>query len=230
MPEKLGTRLTFGFIAVDVTKVAYSHNGLTLGWTTEHSRDVIQRELIRVADQVGNFPLFRDCRTLLGYWLQIHLPTLIMHPTQMATRFSSCHIFREDMSPKGQRAVRSFQGIFEGASKGDSRETPPRRKTLRGEVCFPKGSLLFLEPDILREFLERGTVQERDRDSTVAHVTIDGRRHEFSFFELRLLLDNLDKNWKDLRCQDSMAVMCYLVARMYAQRFPYEETNPEPGS
>ena len=35
----------FGVIAIDVTKVAFKHNGLTLGVTADHTRDIIQDQL-----------------------------------------------------------------------------------------------------------------------------------------------------------------------------------------
>jgi Holliday junction resolvase len=51
--KQLKTRLTrftlvpreFGVIAIDVTKVAFKFNGLTLGLTADHTRDVIQDQL-----------------------------------------------------------------------------------------------------------------------------------------------------------------------------------------
>jgi hypothetical protein len=99
MPRKYGKRIAFGCIAADVTKVAFSHNGLTWGLTNEHSRDIIQEKLINISSHAEKKPLFNGCRNLLSYWLQIHIPSLILHPhpPTTLTRFSSYHIFNESL-------------------------------------------------------------------------------------------------------------------------------------
>jgi hypothetical protein len=81
MPRKDGRRLVLGCVAIDVTKVAFSHNGLTWGMINEHSRDVIREKLIGIANTADRMLSFESCRKLLSYWLQIHIASLIMRPT-----------------------------------------------------------------------------------------------------------------------------------------------------
>ncbi|MDP2224188.1 hypothetical protein [Nitrosomonas sp.] len=131
MPRKDGKRVTYGCVAVDVTKCAFVHNGLTFAVTNEHSRDVIQEKLIGIANVSQRLPLFRDCRNLASYWFQIHIPSLILQPPITVTRFSSYHIFRDGMNRKDRRATRAFCDIFESVSQGDKRETPPKPLTPR---------------------------------------------------------------------------------------------------
>ena len=42
----------FGIIAVDVTKIAFKYNGLTLGLTADHTKDVIQDQLKKIDAEV----------------------------------------------------------------------------------------------------------------------------------------------------------------------------------
>jgi hypothetical protein len=105
MPKKDGKRVVFGCIAADVTRVAFSHNGLTFGVTNEHSRDVVQEKLVAVAKASQKLPLFRDCRSLCCYWLQIHISSLILQPPMPVTRFSSYHIPREKLNRKDSHSL-----------------------------------------------------------------------------------------------------------------------------
>lgn len=72
MPRKRGKRLVLGCVAADVTKVAFSHNGLTFALTNDHSRDVIQEEMVGIARESEHLLTFESARNLLCYWLQIH--------------------------------------------------------------------------------------------------------------------------------------------------------------
>jgi hypothetical protein len=118
MPRKGGTQRPFGCIAVDVTKIAFTHNGLTWGLTNEHSRDVIQDNLVEIAAKNKHLMSFTSCPTLFCYWLQIHIPTLIMQPLPGAvtTRFSSYHIWRSSLSGKDAKARAAFDRMFESVS------------------------------------------------------------------------------------------------------------------
>ena len=118
MPRKNRGRISYGCIAADVTKVAFSHNGLTFGMTNDHSRDVVQEKLITIANAVQRLPLFRDYRNLIQYWLQIHIPALITYPPATVTRFSSYMIHNERLDRKARRAVKILHQLYDGASKG----------------------------------------------------------------------------------------------------------------
>lgn len=68
IPRKNGTRVIYGCVAVDVTKCAFAHNGLTFAVTNEHSRDVIQKKLMEIVNSSHGLPLFRDFCNLFSYW------------------------------------------------------------------------------------------------------------------------------------------------------------------
>ena len=229
MPEKIGKRIAFGCIAADVTKIAFSHNGLTWGMTNEHSRDIVQEKLIGIGNAAEQMSLFRSGQNLLSYWLQIHIPALIIrpYPPTTATRFSSYHIFSESLCRKGRRATLVYRHIFESASKEDTRSTPGQKLTRRTIFTFPKETTFSLDEDLFREYLEHGEVTERDINEEVGTITINGRNHTFSFFDFRATLDGITKERRNALPEDPNQLRILLVMQMYAQRFPYEMTESD---
>ncbi len=225
MPKKHGNRVVFGCVAADVTKVAFSHNGLTFAMTNEHSKDIIQDKLIAIADHSLKLSLFSDCRNLSSYWLQIHIPSLILQPPGTATRFSSYHIFKDTMSRKERRAAKAFCRIFGSASQSDPREVPARPITPRTTFTVPQGTIFSLDEDLLMEFVRTGEVTKSGMDEEVATLTINERTHVFSFFDFNMALSGLTKDESGAIAKDPNRARLELIMRMYAQRFPYEESD-----
>lgn len=222
MPRKNGKRVTYGCVAADVTKCAFTHNGLTFAVTNEHSRDVIQEKLVGIANASQRLPLFRDCSNISSYWFQIHIPSLIFQPPMTVTRFSSYHIFRDGMSRKDKRADRAFCDIFESVSKGDKRETPPKPLTPRRTFTFPKGTTFSLDKDLLLEFLDNGEVNRRELNKEVATLTINDKTHIFLFYDFSVALGGVTEEMRTAMVRDPDRARLELVVRMYTQRFPYE--------
>lgn len=227
IPRKNGTRAIYGCIAVDVTKCAFAHNGLTFAVTNEHSRDVIQRKLIDIANSSQRLPLFRDCRNLFGYWFQIHIPSLILQPPITVTRFSSYHIFRDGMNRKDRRASKTFCNIFESVSHGDEREMPPIPRTPRKNFTFPAGTTFSLDEGLLVEFLEHGEVKKRELNEEVATLTKNDKTHIFLFYDFWLTLGGITEVMRTAMVKDPDRARIELVVRMYTQRFPYEESEDD---
>ena len=165
MPRNQDGRIAYGCIAADVTKVAFTHNGLTFAQTNEHSRDVIQKKLNSIASSTMKMPLFSAGQNILQYWLQIHIPSLIIHPPTTITRFSSCSIHNPKIEGKGWSALKMLHDISEIGNKRDEREVPPRTLTLRTGLTLPKGTgFRIVDEEVLRELLESGQVTGRKKD------------------------------------------------------------------
>ena len=114
MPKKITNKDIYGCIAIDVTKVAFSHNGLTFAKTNEHSKDIIQDKLKEIRENIdikmqNNF---NNHKNLCQVWLQIHIPSLIQYPQMTATRFSSYHCTRDYLKLKQNRGFKVFKNIF----------------------------------------------------------------------------------------------------------------------
>jgi len=225
MPPKLGKRMAVGGVAADVTKVAFSRNGLTFGVTNEHSRDVIQDKLIAIADDAQQFPLYRDCSSLLFYWFQIHIPALILQPPRMATRFSSYHVLREVIDRKQRRAAKVFYQLFESASKAtDPREQPPEKLVRRKEYVFPVGTTFTLG-DELERILARDPSPTDDEEEFIGELTVNGTSHKFTVFDLRFVSQQAFRECRDAVQIDRMQGGLRLLVEMYVQRFPYEKQD-----
>lgn len=185
MPPNKGRSTVFGCVAADVTRAAFSHNGLTFGVTNEHSRDIVQEKLVAVARASQKVPLFRDCRGVLFYWLQIHIPSLILHPAMTVTRFSSYHILRERLSRQERTAARVFFEMFESVSRhGDEREAPAKKLALRRALDVPAGTTFSLDESLLAAISGGGEIAERQPDEIVGTLSMNGRNYEFSFLSL----------------------------------------------
>ena len=225
MPRKNGKRITYGCVAADVTMCAFAHNGLTWAVTNEHSRDVVQEKLIGVVRATDGLPLFRDCRNVFSYWFQIHIPSLIFQPPTTVKRFSSYHIFRDEMNRKERRAAKVFREIFESSSQGDKRESVPKPLTPRRTFTFPKGMTFSLDEDLLLEFLEKGEVKRREINEEVATLTMNEKAQSFTFFDFSIALGGVTEEMRREMAKDPDRARLELVILMYTQRFPYKESE-----
>jgi hypothetical protein len=234
MPRRGIWRRPLGCIAVDVTKVAFSHNGLTWAVTNEHSRDLIQDKLVEIATNSEHHMSFETCPTLLCYWLQIHIPSLVMQPSPTAfmTRFSSYHIQRPFMKKKDAKVLGAFFKLFEAVSKNDARALPGRSLTPRDSVNFLKGTRFGLEDVRIRELLKQETVSDEEKAEVIGSMVFDGIEDNFTFFEVCSLPEDLISEWKqDTSIEPGMHAFMLLGA-LYQRRYPYEESErtERPGS
>ena len=227
MPPRERRRRLLGCIAVDVTKVAFTHNGLTLGLTNKHSRDVIQEKLLKISAEADHLMVFKSCRKLLCYWLQIHMPAIIMRPlpATVSTRFSSYHVPRRSLGRKDAKALAAFYDIIESVSKRDSRSVPGQDLTPRRTITLPAGTTFGLEGDRVIELLERETVSADELAEVVGTLSYNGTEHRFTFFDIHLLPPDLINEWRREIAADQVAGSVMLLAILYHYRFPYEESE-----
>jgi hypothetical protein len=228
LPRKDGRRRILGCIAVDITRVAFPHNGLTWAHTPEHSRDVIQDKLRSVANSIEGSLSFQSPRKLLCYWLQIHIPSLIMTPASFATRFSSYHIPRPRRGRKDERALGTFYAMFEAVSRaGDHRDIPPRSLTPRTTIVIPSGSAFRVDADRLLDLLGLSAVTESEDAEIIGRLTLNGGDHEFCFFEIRTLPIQFVQEWREALSSDPDRANVTLLAVLYSRRYPHEDSDPE---
>lgn len=226
MPQYGSRRRPLGCIAIDVTKVTFTHNGLTWALTNEHSRDVIQDKLIEITTKNDHLFSFKSCPKLLCYWLQIHIPTLIMQPSPGAgTRFSSYRIRRPLLSRKDAKTLEAFDQVFESVSMCDVRTSPGQPLTPRSAVSFPAGTTFNLDDERVMELLEQETVSDREHAEVIGSMTFDGLEDRFTFFEVGLLPDELINECRRQILADRPMGAFMLLAGLYQRRYPYEESK-----
>lgn len=227
MPKRSLCRTVHGCVAVDVTKVAYPHNGVTWALTNNHSRTNIQRELVKVAGLLQEREVFRGEKGFIHCWLQIHIPMLIFYPKNIGSRFSSYHIFREDLATRERSAIRRFVGLFESVSRGDERELPPKKMRRRRTIAIPAGSLIDFDEELIKEFLACGNVVKRNSDDIVGRMKIGEKEHEFRFFEFELFSAQISDEVRAALSGDYMRAGVVFLGGMKNMREPYLEDGEE---
>ncbi|AVB13539.1 MULTISPECIES: hypothetical protein [Pseudomonas syringae group] len=136
----------YGVIAVDVTRVAYTHNGLTLGITNDHAREVVQSALRSISEKIELIRFFSKKPPIIQCWLQIHIPGLIESPSQALTRFSSMFIVNPETAISCKAALLLLHNVYAGSDFSDPRESPSRK--INTELNLPAGTQLWLSPNI----------------------------------------------------------------------------------
>lgn len=177
---------------------------------------------------------FKSCPKLLCYWMQIHIPALIMQPLPAAftTRFSSYYIPRPLLSRKDAKTLAAFYELFESVSKPDARTSPGRTLTPRNAVSFPAGTTFDLDEGRVVQLLEQETVSEDEQAEVIGTLTFDGIEDKFTFFEVRFLPDDLIGEWRREMSADPAMGSLMLLASLNQRRYPYEESEriAQPGS
>lgn len=222
MPRRVFGRIVTGCIAADVTKVAFDHNGLTFGMTNEHSRDIIQEKLIKIANLSKDYELFHKTKNLHSLWYQIHIPSQIVYPQTALTRFSSYFIFYDNNDRKGIKASKNLRNLFESCSKGDDRELAPSKLTRKSNLTVPKGTTFYLDDELLKQYLSSGKLAEISTHY-VGEIEINGKTEEFSFLEFQMLAATISDEKRREMLKDLDNSRFQLILGMYLQRHPYEE-------
>ncbi len=228
-----------GVVAVDVTRVAFSQNGLTMGMTADHSRDIVRDKLNSISADLerGGSPLVG--RVAIGLWLQIHIPVLVLWPPATVTRFSSLFVMNSmpEWSPKiGTRfssmsaiarthlAQQRFMDDTQRRDHSDPDAAPPQASQLRKRIAIPAGTTLKFDEQLLEELVASGQIPERPDDHLVVTVWLPGAAESdaelFSYFELKLLFGNLPDEEVGLFTK-SLEEARGLFAPLLLQRYPY---------
>lgn len=231
MPDAHDGTKAYGIVAADVTRVAFSHNGLTLGLTNDHSRDIIQDKLRQIADAVEGIPaLFANFKDLLGCWLQIHIPSLILHPPATVTRFSSTVVQSCGLNEDANCAQSLLELIASVGAYADPREFPSERMERRTRVSLPAGTTYFFDIQVLKELLSTGTVTDKGEYDQIAWITIEGIKHEFSTFDLEILpREFVEEVRQSSDKKNPGEAALTLIMQMYLQRYPYADPIPLAG-
>lgn len=215
----------YGIVAIDVTKAAFSHNGLTWGCTDEHTRDNIQSKLSEISKQIDGDKYFKGNKRQLILWLQIHIPALVMHPMQQITRFSSLFVVNHNLTGKSFKAFKRLQNVLQAGETGDIRESPPQKMHLRRFNKIPAGSTFYFDKELVEYFLSTWELDKRDPESIFATLQVNGVEHKFSFFEFENLIAGLDKGEQPQLREDVVRTGLEFIIRLYTQRYPYVEDD-----
>lgn len=205
MPAKRHlVRKNFGLIAMDVTKVAYKHNGLTFGVINEHAKEVMQDDLKKISNKINHINFFSKKPAIIQCWLQIHMPGIVEYPPQVFTRFSSLFILNPHTQFKFRSALSLLHEAIVDANLSDPREVPAKK--INTSLTLPAGTKLWLDsekleaffgyndnPQAYNEILKNDTDIEPPAKDAVGRIMMQGKNYEFSILDLGRLVADLSE-------------------------------------
>ncbi len=196
---------------------------MTWGQTHEHAKDVIQKKLFAIGDAL---PSMEESKNILEYWLQIHIPALVVHPPIPMTRFSSHFIFNINMDWGAAYAWNYFdKKIFRPAGKPDPRCFPAQKLQPRNKLTIPAGTHFWCEPEYLKKFITTGKVDEDKEETIVASMKFNGRKYEFNIFDLKMLAANTSDAERAEWPNDFSQTIPAVIIEMFCRRYPYQDSE-----
>ena len=224
MPKRREKRRTFGVCAIDVTKVAYPHNGLTFGVTSDHAKHVIQDKLERVSNSLE--PDQFSSKVLL-VWLQVHIASLISYPNQFSSRMSSLFSLNPRLGYKARKSFQNLRDVLEAGDEPDPKEHPPTELTLRKSIAMPKGTLFGWDEHLIECYLNRGELPEYPPEQVVANLKVEEVEYEFTYFEFKTLTEHIDEDNRIRIGENAVEAQLELICEMYGRRYPYAEIGKD---
>lgn len=218
-----------GVVAVDVTRVAFTHNGLTWGVTPDHARDVIREKLQDITANVEKDGPSLVGRPVVGLWLQIHIPALVLQPPTPTTRFSSLFLDNPKLGSAARFAQLRFMAHTLAAGAREPGDEAPRSLQPRNSIQIPKGTVFRFDEELRETLVATGELPERPDDHVVLSVRPPGAEDEafedYSYFELKLAFESVSAEERR-QFTHSLDGARLLLGPLILQRHHYGELTP----
>jgi len=227
MPRKHLNRHTYGYVALDVTKAAYSHNGLIWGVTDEHSKDVNQNKLKFIAGQIDHDVNSYAAKGLLKCWLQIHISCLIANPPAVTSRISSYYIENFHIGGHAIAALQSLRYV-DAVSKNvpDERIRPPKKLIIRKGLKLPAGTTFRpIDVKIIKQLFDTGKVEGIQDNEVIAELEFHGTKHQFFLSDLLYFWGMANSTDKENMRSDETKFRLEIIIKMFMLRYPYENVS-----
>lgn len=226
MPRSTSTHGHFGLVAADVTKVAFTRNGLTMAVTPEHARDIIQEKLKligRQLDRPGGGAMV--AKRILGLWLQIHIPSLVTTPPMPTTRFSSYFIPNSQPTLRAEGAEKALWFELSNVKTENDDDTPAEPLQPRAGVRIPVGTQVSWDEDLLAGLQQGGPFPDLPDEHVVMSVAPPGSDafEDFSFLDLRFLLAPMSPEDRRAALADEEQARTFLLGGLLSRRHPYAD-------
>jgi len=218
-----------GVVAADVTRVAFTHNGLTLGVTPDHARDVIREKLQSIEANVLKDGPSLVGRRVVGLWLQIHIPSLVLHPPMPTTRFSSLFLGNPKLDLRSRCATRRFVAQTLAAGVSEPGDEVPQLLQARNSIQIPRGTGFTFDEELLEALVATGELPERADDHLVLTVRPPGAEDDafeyYSYFELKMVFGSVSAEDRR-RFTHSLDWALFLLGPLILQRYRYVGHSP----
>lgn len=226
MPKKRGGKPCYGLIAIDVTALAFPHQGLVFGVTSEHNRKIIQEKIIEIANNINSDNVMAQNPRLLAIWENIHIPATRMQPPGCETRFSYNMIFRNFESRNEIQHFLKIKHTIEESVDESVNENTVRKLTIRKTITLPKGISFEYNNSLLQQFFDNTEYVEKNWPELgpICTAEYNNEKIYFSVLEFRMALDEIEG--KNERAKvDKFPGEIFLL--MIIKRFPYNEIGPK---
>lgn len=223
MPETLDGKNCHGIIVIDVTAVAYSHNGITMGVTFEHARNAIQKKLLLISNTLFLDRVLRKKSNVLELWLQIHMPSVTIIPRTISTRISSYFIPNIHMGRKRHSAWLELDLKRQTVVEQENLRVEKVPLEQRTKIKIPAGALFWVDTEKINEYIQDGLPAECDYSIPLIKATISNKEFIFGYFDLMLIDSNLDRREFTNSCLEVHQIGIILASHMLLIRDPYGE-------
>lgn len=225
MPKKRGDKPCYGIIAIDVTALAFPHQGLVFGVTPEHNRKIIQDKIIGIASNINSDNVMAQNSRLMAIWENIHIPATRMQPTGFETRFSHNMIPKNFENRKEILHFLKIKHTIEESADESTKENTTRKLTIRKKISLPKGTTFGYNNSLLQLFFDNNEYVKKNwpEKDPICTAEYNNEKIYFSVLEFAMALDEIEgKN--ELAKVDKFSGEIFL--RMLIKRFPYNEIGP----
>ena len=226
MPKKRGGKPCYGIIAIDVTALAFPHQGLVFGVTPEHNRKIIQEKIIEIASSINSDNVMAQNPRLLAIWENIHIPATRMQPPGFETRFSYNMIFRGFESRKEILDFLKIKHTIEESAKESMQENTVRKLTIRKTITLPKGITFEYNNSLLQQFFDNYEYVQKNWTELgpICTAEYNNEKIYFSVLEFDIALNAIEgENAIAKIDQFPGEIFIHMIIR----RFPYNEIGPK---
>ena len=213
---------TYSIIAIDVTKVAYPHNGVSFGFTPEMTRDKIQEKLYSIMHSINPNSFISDSTLMI--WYQIHFPAFVLYPKPTnSTRISNGFQPNERKFHLNSKPFKLIDALIREANKVDSRHTKSEKLRPKHKIELPKGTVMWMDEDLLNEVMIDNIDFTRDQEEIVFHYIINEEKTEFPFIFVSMAINSIpEQELKEIR-HDKGHIVARVAASLLLLSDPYEQ-------
>jgi hypothetical protein len=225
-PRKRNGKPCYGIIAIDVTALAYPHQGMVFGMTSEHIRDVIRNDMLNITKSINSDNVMNQNTQLMAIWVSIHIPAIRMQPPGFETRFSYNMIFNDFKERKQIQAFLKIKHTIEGTIDESEQVLEKQKLTLRKKFSFPKGFSFQFNEHVLDEFFNNYEEVKKTWNEMEAICTAEFEKDKIQFtvieFDNVILQIEPKISTKDAVFENAATILMGL----FIFRFPYNEIGP----
>lgn len=228
LPRSSSTHGHFGLVAADVTKVAFSHNGLTRGVTPDHARDVLQDKLKLIGSELNRSGLAVTAKRVVGLWLQIHIPSLVLTPFIPCTRFSSYFMSNQQLNLRSRIAEQRLWHEVMGVDTTGDDDRPPEPLYARRGVYIPANTVVSWDDELLSQLVAGQPIPILEDDHIVFSIQPPGESEfiDFSFMDLTEVLARMNDQERRAEFASLDSARATVMGRLLINRYPYEGHPP----